>query len=145
MSRKRKKRISGLEGNKKVYEGEKSIEKLKIEKEKVENIIDNELIVQKLIKDKEDLEAEFTEIIKFILSDMEKQENFIANTISGNESGIEIVDYYKNKYQEATRQIKTLKSHIEKLERRIHSLENSTLGKVTVKYWEMRKRSSVKK
>lgn len=99
-------------------------------------------IIQKLTKEKEELEQEFTQILEFILGDMKKQEEFISKSLNERDATNEMVAQYKKQYTQAQKQIKELEEQNKRLQKRVHSLENSTLGKITIMYWKWRKRKN---
>ncbi|MFS0674940.1 hypothetical protein [Ornithinibacillus sp. 179-J 7C1 HS] len=105
----------------------------------IEQEKDLEFVIQKLINEKNELEKEFEEILRFILEDMKKQEQFISNALLSNEEpNDELVSYYKDKHYEANKKMNELEQQNKKLKNRIYALENSTLGKITLKYWELK-------
>ncbi|USY56125.1 hypothetical protein NIZ91_05575 [Bacillus sp. 1780r2a1] len=80
------------------------------ENQKVVESAKEALLVQKLVREKEELEREFTEILEFMLADMKKQDELFRSEhpellIEDNEEGL-----YKDKYEQAIKDMKLLEN-----------------------------------
>ena len=93
-----------------------------------------------LVKQKEELEAEFTEILTFIVEDMKNQEETMKNLLNSTGSNDFIINEYKSKYNKALTEISELKSRLSIMEKKYSNLANSKLGKITLKYWSFKNR-----
>ena len=97
-------------------------------------------MVDILVKQKEELEAEFTEILTFIVEDMKNQEETMKNLLNSTGSNDFIINEYKSKYNKALTEISELKSRLSIMEKKYSNLANSKLGKITLKYWSFKNR-----
>lgn len=80
------------------------------ENQKVVESAKEALLIQKLVREKEELEREFTEILEFMLADMKKQDELFRSEhpellIEDNEEGL-----YKDKYEQAIKDMKLLEN-----------------------------------
>ncbi|WP_210608860.1 hypothetical protein [Priestia flexa] len=80
------------------------------ENQKVVESAKEALLIQKLVREKEELEREFTEILEFMLADMKKQDELFRIEhpellIEDNEEGL-----YKDKYEQAIKDMKLLEN-----------------------------------
>ncbi|KKI89246.1 hypothetical protein WQ54_27180 [Bacillus sp. SA1-12] len=98
-------------------------QKVSVDKEEYERV--NKL-VDRLIEDKKEMETEFKQIISAILNEIEAKDKAVVDDGKVSASLQE-----KIRQQEQT---------INDLQKRLSKLQNSKLGKLQMKYWELRKR-----
>ncbi|MGM7721435.1 hypothetical protein [uncultured Metabacillus sp.] len=98
-------------------------QKVSVDKDEYERL--NKL-VDRLIEDKKEMETEFKQIISSILNEVEARDKA---AVSDGKVSASLQE--KIRQQEQT---------INDLQKRLSKLQNSKLGKLQMKYWELRKR-----
>lgn len=100
----------------------------------------NDELVKTLIKQKEELEHEFTEILKFIVEDLKNQEELTQNLLKNNQYSDPLANEYQKKYNVLLEENKQLKKSLGNLTKKYKNLSNSKLGKLQIKYWAFKKK-----